>query len=241
MGRLFSAEPKLHETKAKEYLLHGVGRRLGILTRSIQNIFTLFPPERAERLALETLIDVEINLHAFALNISGLFDNLAWTFVIENNLFGNPKDGKLSKINVGLFNAKTQAHFPETLREYLNSEDIMNWHSVYLKNYRDALAHRIPLYIPPFALDDDEQARYLVLQDQMRDLDLRVRENWSVYDQLHEQQSRIGIPSLVFMHSSDENRPAIIHQQILVDYVTVDELLTVFCDTVWAIPSNRVS
>jgi hypothetical protein len=31
--------------------------------------------------------DLDINLHAFFVNISGILDNLGWVFVYENDLF----------------------------------------------------------------------------------------------------------------------------------------------------------
>lgn len=147
--RLSSMASNLHNARAKEHLTQGVGRRLSILTRCIQNIFSIFPVGRTERLVPEELIDVDINLHAFLINLSGLLDNLGWVFIVENNLLGSSKEGKLAKKDIGLFNKKTQPYLPEKLRTYLNTEQMKKWYSEYARNYRDALAHRIPLYVPP--------------------------------------------------------------------------------------------
>jgi hypothetical protein len=51
--------------------------------------------------------------------------------------------------NVGMFLARTQRFLPTELHAYVTTEPIKFWHRDYLKSYRDALAHRIPLYIPP--------------------------------------------------------------------------------------------
>ena len=166
--RLVTAQAALRQARAKEYLLHGVARRLGILTRCVHNVFTIFPIERTERLELDALTDLDINLHAFFVNISGLFDNVGWAFAIENNLVGTSKEGKLERHDIGIFNRKTQVHFPDKLRTYLNSQQILNWYSTYSKNYRDALAHRIPMYVPPFVLNEEEQTRYLALEEQLK-------------------------------------------------------------------------
>jgi hypothetical protein len=47
------------------------------------------------------------------------------------------------------FKEATQIFLPNRLREFLVSDDMKRWHDVYLKGYRDVLAHCIPLYIPP--------------------------------------------------------------------------------------------
>ena len=49
--------------------------------------------------------------------------------------------------------------------DYLNSEPIINWYSDYSKNYRDALAHRIPLYVPPSVLNKDDEKEYFELEN----------------------------------------------------------------------------
>jgi hypothetical protein len=228
MLRLFRLDSRIHEPKAKEYLLQGVGRRLGILNRCIQNIFTLFPVNRRKPLPSRRLTDVEINLHAFFVNVAGLFDNMAWVFVIEEKLLG-----KLGRHEIGLFNTKTQRHFPGNVRAYFCSDRIKNWYSTYSKNYRDALAHRIPMYVPPAALAAKEQARYRAIEQQLRKLDLRTPKDSSEHDELRAKQQRLGTPSFVFIHSYNEAPGAIIHQQIIIDYVTAEEALNVFCDGVW--------
>jgi len=58
LWKLFS---KLKTEKAKEYLIHGVMRRLGIMMRSIENVFSIFPIERDMLLSMNELSDVDIN------------------------------------------------------------------------------------------------------------------------------------------------------------------------------------
>jgi hypothetical protein len=79
--------------------------------------------------------DVEINLHAFLINIHGVPDNLAWAYLLERGIPLKPN-------RVGLFNTEhTQPHLPQEVREYLNSSKIIGRHRNYAKNFRDALAH----------------------------------------------------------------------------------------------------
>ena len=98
MVRLGSLHSKLTNDKANEYLMQGAGRRLKILRRCLVNIFRIFPIGQAEHLAPDELADLEINLHAFVVNVSVLFDNLGWVFACEHDLLGKQKDGKLGKM-----------------------------------------------------------------------------------------------------------------------------------------------
>jgi hypothetical protein len=67
-------------------MLHGVGRRLKLLGRCVRNVFHLFPPSRTIPLASDDLDEVQISLHAFVMNLYGLFENLAWAFVLRHDL-----------------------------------------------------------------------------------------------------------------------------------------------------------
>ena len=143
--RLSSMLSSVRDARAKEYLTQGVGRRLSILTRCIRNIFSIFPVGRTQHLTLEELADVDINLHAFFINLSGLLDNLAWVFVSENDLLGTSKEGKLDKEDVGLFKKKTQFRLPEQLRTYLNTGRMTRWYSESAKTTETHSAYNTPL------------------------------------------------------------------------------------------------
>ena len=142
--RLMFFQQTLKKEKAHEYLMQGVGRRLKTLARCINNIFITFPPNQVEHLSKEALTDIDINLHAFFINVAGVFDNLAWVFVYENGLLGKSKEGRIPRNRVGLFYEETQKHLKTELRDYLNTDSMKSWYESYSKNYRDTLAHRIP-------------------------------------------------------------------------------------------------
>jgi hypothetical protein len=101
----------------REYLLHGVARRIGVIRRCIENIFILFPPTRIRPLRDDRLADVEISLHAFLINVHGIYDNWALVFVRHHNIEKLLAD----KRQVGLFLKSTQKYLPKELREYLES------------------------------------------------------------------------------------------------------------------------
>src|SRR5262249_5817486 len=143
----------------RDYLRHGVGRRLGVLKKCLERIFSLFPPAQERPLSHEVLTEVQICLHAFVINLSGVFDNWAWAFVLRHELMPAIGDHR----NIGMFKTATQRFLPGPLREYVTSAEISNWQDKYLKGYRDALAHRVPLYIPPAAWTPQDAERYQAL------------------------------------------------------------------------------
>lgn len=227
--KIMSFQQGLKNEKAKEYLMQGVGRRLKTLARCIKNIFTTFPAGRTEHLLREELTDININLHAFFINISGVFDNLGWVFVYENNLLGKADEGKIPRNGVGLFCENTQNHLSQELKDYLNTEVIKTWYTDYSKNYRDSLAHRIPLYVPPSLLDESEAKEFQDIEEQLQELDISKECDRDKYDELHDAQQDLGVASHFFSHSLSEGcRPAYFHAQVLADFATVEEAIEKF-------------
>jgi hypothetical protein len=209
------------EPRVQEHLLHGAGRRVKLLERTLQNVFEVFPPSTERPLAEEARADVQINLQAFVMNLYGIFDNWAWAFVLRHNL-----ESQISHYNVGLFNDKTKKHLPEPIKSYLNSPNIIRWYKEYLKNYRDALAHRIPPYIPPAVFTVEEDERYKKLENEEVEC-IKSRE-WERLDQIREEQAAIGKSCLTFLHSfsgsgEESPRPMLLHPQLLCDAKVVVE------------------
>ena len=223
VSRILSLSRNLKEEKAKEYLLHGVLRRLGVIERCAENIYSIFPIERETLLSWEELKDVDINLHAFFVNIFGLLDNLAWVLIHEKRL-------KIDKKNVGLYMNKTQECFEEKFRNYLNSDRMKKWHNEYLKNYRDALSHRIPLYVPPKALTSEQKSHTELIEKQLND-STKLRD-YRAIDNLHDKDDKIGSPCPFFIHSisEEESRYMVLHAQVIADFKTVEEIVEKFCD-----------
>lgn len=208
----------------KEHLLHGVARRLSVLKRSLENIFTTFPLTTNRPLERNDLYDVQINLHAYVINLYGIFDNWAWAFVHRHDLLG--KVG--GKHGVGLFKRETARFLPQFLREYLAGGETRSWHEDYLKSFRDSLAHRIPLYIPPMEVTKEEGQRYNEMESEKINLIKSVE--WEKLETLYEEQSKIGRPSFIFIHSYEEGqqKPMVLHPQILCDGLSVVEFGTLY-------------
>ena len=227
--KLMTFQQGLSNEKAKEYLMQGVGRRLKTLSHCINNIFTIFPPNKTEHLSKDELADININLHAFFINISGVFDNLGWVFVYENDLLGKANEGKIPRNGVGLFCDSTQGHLSQDLNNYLNSEAIKTWYTDYSKNYRDSLAHRIPLYVPPSLLNKEDAKEFQNIEEQLQGLDFSKECDRGKYDELHDAQQKLGTASHFFSHSLTEGcNPAYFHAQVLADFATIEEAIEKF-------------
>lgn len=217
--------PSLTVGRAQEYVLHGICRRLKIIRRCIDNIFSIFPVERKEFLREEERSDLEINLHAFIINIDGLQDNIAWVYVMEKSLEKVVKRGRLG---VGLFNKNTQDHLPAELRAYLESDRMVSWHKRYAQNYRDALAHRIPLYVPPSIMTPADVQKYQALDTQI--LDAMNTPDFERTETLMEEQKTVGSICAAFLHSysdMDASPPVYFHPQVIIDAKTAMEIVSV--------------
>ncbi len=229
--RIIFFESTLKNVKAREYLMKGVGRRLKTITRCINNIFTTFPPVQVEHLSKEALTDTDINLHAFFINVAGIFDNLAWVFVYENDLLGKSKEGKIPRNRIGLFNEETQKHLKAELRDYLNTDSMKSWYESYSKSYRDSLAHRIPLYVPPSVLNKTQEKEYQNIEEQIQALGFSEVSDIDKRNALRDTQQSLGKASHFFAHSlSEGSRPVYLHAQVLADYATVEEVIEKFCN-----------
>ncbi len=224
LSKIFGLSEKLKEEKAKEYLHHGVGRRLEVIERCIENIFSIFPIEREKLLRHEELIDVAINLHAFFVNIFGLLDNLAWVLIHEKRLAGT-----IDKKKIGLFKKETKEKFPSKFRQYLDSGPIKIWHDQYLINYRDALSHRIPLYVPPQTLNTEQKKKVEQIENKITDC---IRsQDFDVLDKLSNEQKNIGSICPFFIHALSENKYVVLHAQLIADFNTIEKIVEKYCET----------
>lgn len=193
--RIAAVAAVLTQEKAKQYLMEGVGRRHRIIHRCINSIFSIFPPKRRLNLTHEEVTDISLHLHAFFVNQFGLLDNLAWVLKHERQWL----ESDLQRRDIGLFGTKIQKFLNEEFSTYLGTRK--NWHNSYLKDFRDACSHRIPPYVPPYAVGVDKN---------------------------QVQISEQAVPW--FSHSLDESKVMILHGQLINDAMTIEEIIDKYCD-----------
>jgi hypothetical protein len=106
---------------------------------------------------------------------------------------------------------------------------LTQWYDEYLTGYRHALAHRIPLYIPPFCLNPEEFKQYESLEKQK--FAARRQNNFQLLSQLNDKQDQLGKFVPLMKHSYGENSPLVVfHAQILADWNTIVDIAEKFLD-----------
>jgi hypothetical protein len=204
--------------QAAEYARHGYLRRTGTLKRCIENVFTLISPDENEIPSRSVLFDAQINIQAFFANVYGCIDNLAWVWVYERGL-----EGKISRTRVGLRAKHTdvRATLSASFQAYLQKLD--PWLD-YLIEYRDAFAHRIPLYIPPGGVPTKNVDAYNELSQRIAEA-LYVKNDGFEYERLSAEQEKLLVFQPLITHSVKETTAHFaFHVQMLTDFLTVEEL-----------------
>ncbi len=208
-------------SRAQEFARQGFSRRLKTLVRCIDKIFEILPPDRIELPTSEQLSDAAINIQAFVINVFGCTDNLAWIWVREKRLRKN--DGSpIPRSWVGLRkqNEYVRGTFSPKFQVYL--EGLNGWFDN-LENFRHALAHRIPLYIPPYVVPEDKLAAYRELGKQMTEA--FNRQDIAEHERLSTEQEALATFMPYMTHSFEEEaKNVVFHAQLLADFNTIDEL-----------------
>jgi hypothetical protein len=125
-----------------------------------------------------------------------------------------------TKVGLGKKCKIVRRSLPTDLRKHLKTLD--PWFD-HLENFRHALAHRIPLYIPPCAITKQDLPAYRLLEKQIAKASRRG--NHARYEQLRVRQQALTKYQPEMMHSAaDNSRRVIFHPQLLSDFKTVCEL-----------------
>jgi len=192
-----------------------------MMSYAIETVFTKLPPEQEDVPQKEVVDDVTMAIHSFVLNTYGCLDNVAWIWVWENRI-ANPDGTELNpkKIGLGKGYKEVRKSLPGEIQLYL--ESIEKWFT-HIKDMRDALAHRIPLYIPPGMVDPAHVDSYKRLDTAWYEA-LR-RGDHDECDRVREQQRPLTFFKPLMTHSYEEKAPIVVfHSQLLIDLMTVSEI-----------------
>ena len=206
---------KFKQEAAREFAIYGFVRRINILKQCVSDVFALLPPESDDVPAIETRTDAVICIQAFVINAFGAIDNLAWVWVKEKSI--TKKDGNPLPNNwVGLRrnNKLVVSTLSDDLQVHLAG--LAKWFG-YLEEFRHALAHRIPLYIPPYTILKANEDEYARLYKLMNELGYNPEE----YQRISQELAKLKrfVPSM--LHSS---KSAPFHPQMLSDFEVVIQL-----------------
>lgn len=156
---------------------------------------------------------------------------MAWIWAKEKQL-KDKKGRPLSGLNVGLMspekNKTIRKSFSQDFQDYLDDlrkvsvGDNDKWYDV-LKDFRHALAHRIPLYVPPYGVTPANTEKFNSLEFQMHDaLNKGDSKKWH---QLNQEQEKLGFFLPVMRHSLTESSKGIVfHAQVIADWNTIVEI-----------------
>jgi hypothetical protein len=203
--------------RAREFATHGFSRRMRMLTHCIENVFDRLPPDEDAIPTTEACVDTAAYVQAFLFNVFGALDNLTWTWVEERRI-RNRDGGQLKETRVGLGKKYKEIRrtFSPQFRGYLDAHQ--DWFK-HLADFRHALAHRIPLYIPRYAIVN--QKEYAELQARKD----AVVGDPQEFDRLTEEQMKHVQFQPVMVHSFSEKSPRIVfHPQLLADFAMVEEI-----------------
>lgn len=216
---------RFRTAEAREHADHGFARRVGSLARCIERVFEVLPPDRRDIPDRSETEDATINIQAFLMNAFGCCENLAWIWVFERDVRRN--DG--SEVPPGLVGLgpkcrELRRSFSPEFRAYLHSRRAWFDH---LKDFRDALAHRIPLYIPPFVVEPADAERWRALGNAA---DVALLEGRLGQEQeLRAEQAVLKHFNPIMTHSLvDGGRPVVFHYQLLADFNTIHEIANEF-------------
>ncbi len=228
-NRLFESYTRqcYNTERAREHAEHGFLRRVKTLVRCLENVFQILPPDREERPTNDELADVNINLQGFLFNAFGSTDNLAWIWVYEKQL--TEQNGavlKAPKVGLRPNNSQVLETFSRGFREYLKG--LAPWFE-HLESFRHALAHRIPLYVPPYAIAKEHEGAYRDLEN--RKMEAIKNGSYMEYDKLYAEQDALGVFRPEMIHSYfEQSRSIVFHPQLLTDFNTIDEISQKFLE-----------
>jgi hypothetical protein len=211
----------LKDVTAKEYATQGFPRRLGVMAHCIHNVFTTLPPEKEEIPSKTQIFDATINIQAFLVNAFGCIDNLARIWIHEKPVTtARGKPLPKGEIGLAVHHRHVRTSLSQPFQDYLKTLD--QW-LTFMGNFRHALAHRIPLYIPPYTVRPQDEAAYNEIEQKM--IDASMKGELAEHGALAEEQQKL-MRFLPWMHHSyvEKGKPAVFHPQLLADFHTVEEL-----------------
>lgn len=204
----------------REFTKDGVVRRLRLTGHAIRRVFEVIPLQ-AEEAGADARYDATLFLHAFLINIYGALDNMGKVWCSEADVrtaTGQPIPKK--HIGLGPKNQSVRETLSSDFQASLKGAD--GWFE-YLEDYRHALAHRIPFYIPPRTLSEEEGEEWKRFEAEIAASS--IANDSARWEELSAKQSQLGTFKPVIMHSYSESaRPVLFHGQLIADFATVVDL-----------------
>ena len=157
-------------------------------------------PNRSDPLNPEESVVLNLHLNSLYFHLSGFLDNLAWGVTLEHSVFSPfNEDDPTDRRKVGLFKrgflGQIQNMKDGILHQALQSK--LDWYHQ-LADLRDPLAHRIPLYVTPAILTEEEGEEYGQLKIQFHEC--MVKDDFEGAEKALDQQQALGAYGGLFVN-----------------------------------------
>lgn len=213
--------------EAEAHARHGLARRVGTLGRCVERVYEVLPPEEAGVPDRDDILEATAHIQAFVMNAFGACDNLAWIWVLARNVrLPNGAPLTATRVGLGVAYPQVRAALTPALQDLLDQRQ--PWFA-HLKDFRDSLAHRIPLYIPPFMVDPADGDRYTA-HDQAAGAALAAGDLEAYARHTAARDALRHFKPLMLHSMAPGDLPIIFHVQLQADLNTVLELSTAFLD-----------
>lgn len=184
---------------AQDNLCYGAGRRILVIMENYISINKIAYPNRSDPLNPEESVVLNLHLNSLYFHLSGLLDNLAWGVTLEHSVFSPfNEDDPTDRRKVGLFKKGFLGQIQKKsgiLYQALQSK--LDWYHQ-LADLRDPLAHRIPLYVTPAILTEEEGEEYGQLKIQFHEC--MVKHDFNGAEKALDQQQTLGTYGGLFVN-----------------------------------------
>jgi hypothetical protein len=197
IGKSISIAQQLTNQNARYYMRFGAGRRLRMIFYAYREIIFTADPERDNPLSHDEQLELSRDVNILYMNVRGVLDNFAWCFLYEKE---PGAINSISRTDVDLFSTKFRKLpcFSKIKQEIYAHDD---WNKE-VKERRDPVAHRIPLYIPPSILTEEEAETYNELNNEATEEAANF--NFDEADSRVNQLYNIGTFFPYFQHHPDQ-------------------------------------
>lgn len=167
LGRVQNPQLAFASSDAKRHIRQGFARRLLLMQTNRLAMTNIAPLERKEKLLSYECADLNVHVNSWYVQLRGALDNLAWALHYEWKLLGqgDEKNVRLRR-KCDLFGAE----FRRAVRTSLPAlADVIDRHASWaagLKELRDPIAHRVPIYAVPGVAFNDDKARFDQLNEE---------------------------------------------------------------------------
>lgn len=211
----FNLINKLSSRKAQSYFRFGFIIRFQMIAESQRALKELISKDGQGY--QYSIIEANIHVNSFYINLMGAFDNLAWTFQYQFELFENITESQGDRQKIQLFGEKFLSEIDKKDSAFAkNIKQYGDWYKN-IKNLRDPAAHRMPLYCPPAVINQEDLEKMQRLNAELEKIDITSDEaNWrnKFYENI-----TLGTYSPIFMLNGEENNKiSLISETVTTEY-----------------------